>query len=136
MSTADRGGWKSARFSTTTGFTTSVQITNVINGTEYTTTNDNDADGQGRALSARFAIEGTVRTSAFTLAAISTLEGHSLNLEEIFIKIVSLTGKVHKIGPVILGAVDRQGNESGSFNSVTIAFNGAGEQRSDVLSFA
>jgi len=136
MSTSDRGGWKSVRFATTTGFTTSTQITNILNGTEYQSSNDNDADGRGRDLSSRFAITGTIRTSAFTLAAITTLETHAVDLDTIFIKYVSLSDKVHKIGPVILGAVDRQGNESGSFNSVTIAFNGAGEKRSDLLTFA
>ena len=135
MSTRDRSGWTSARFATTTGFTTSTEITNLLTGTNYDGDHDIEADGQGRDASAGFSVRGVIRSSAITAAWVSTFDGYHDLGTEIFIKLISKSGLAHKIGPVVIMAAP-EGPGSGAFNAIRVNFHGTGEQRSDLLSIA
>lgn len=135
MSVRDRSGWTSARFATTTGFTTSTQITNLLTGTNYDGEHDIEADGAGRDASAGFSLRGVIRSSAVTAAWVSTMDGYHDLGTTIFIKLVSKSGKAHKIGPVVVMAAP-EGPGSGAFNAIRINFHGAAENRANLLSIA
>lgn len=135
MSAGLRGGCKQAWYSTTSTFTASTQISNVHNGSDYSTEVVSEEDGAGQQVSAGHRLTGTIRSTRVTASYLSTLIAHEEDCTNVYIKMKDNSNAIHRIGPGRV-SVTRALGTPGVLNTVTISLSGFAGLVSDLVTIS
>ena len=130
---AKRGGYTKVVYGTTTGLSTSTEITGLLGGTiigEGETTSVEDA--AGLQISTGYRQGGDVRTSALTAAFITNLIAAQNNCTDLYFRYYSTGAKRQKVGPVRV-TVRYAGAAPGELQQYIISYTSFVEDAADVV---
>ena len=133
MSTGKRGGYTKVVFGTTTGLTTSTEITGLFGGTligEGEVLTEQDAEGQD--VSTGYRQPGEIHTTAVTAAFITNLIAKQNACTDTFFRFYTNGGGRIKVGPVRV-TVRFNGAAPGSIHRYIIGFTGFDEDAVDLI---